>query len=87
MQLGHSGVKLMIRRPYSISVCNKKKLSLQNAHYSQSMWNLVNFPSDIFNVDLGCKIMHNANKTGALLSKLAILELSPCAGPVCVGGG
>ena len=34
-------------------------------------------------VDLACEIMHNTDKTGAWLRKLAFLELSPRAGPLC----
>ena len=43
----------------------------------------VNITYGIFIVDHACKIMHKANKTGALLTKLAFLELRPHVGPVC----
>ena len=39
----------------------------KNAHYIQTMWNLVNISSGIFIVDHACETMHKADKTGALL--------------------
>ena len=39
------------------------------------MRNSVNFPSGIFLFDHACGIMHDADKAGALLRKLAFLEL------------
>ena len=54
------------------------------AQYIQTMWNLVKLTSCIFIVDHACETMHKANKTGALLRRLAFMELS--AGPLWGGG-
>ena len=68
----------MIRRPYFIS---------SYTHYGQTMWNLVKILSGIFIVDLACENMYNADKTGALLKKLAYQELRPHASAFGGGGG